>query len=232
MAVLPTPMISTRDPTESDVAEVDRLEPLDAEEDLIGVVAAGNLELFALGRTAADEHRVELAAIEQPLEALDRRVVTHVHAHVDDVADLFVEDFLGQAERRNVDAHQPAGPRQLLEDGDLIAERHQIVRDGERRRAGADERDLLAVLLRCALRDPGGDVTLLISGDALQPADRDRLSVHTRPPARRLARPIAGPPENAGKDVRFPVQDVGIRVPPWAMSRMYSGTLVCAGHAH
>ena len=32
-----------------DVTEVDRLEPLDADEDLIGLVAAGNLELLAFG---------------------------------------------------------------------------------------------------------------------------------------------------------------------------------------
>ena len=60
IAVLPTPMISTRLPTDVDVAEVDRLEPLDADEDLIGVVAAGNVELLALRRAAADEHRVVL----------------------------------------------------------------------------------------------------------------------------------------------------------------------------
>ena len=91
IAVLPTPMMSTRLPTESDVAEVDRLEPLDADEDLVGVVAAGNLELLALGRAAADEHGVVLAAVEQRLQALDRRVVADVDAHVDDVADLLVE---------------------------------------------------------------------------------------------------------------------------------------------
>ena len=80
-----------------DVAEVDRLEPLDADEDLIGVAPPGNLQLLALGRAAADEHGVVFAAVEQRLQAVDRRVVADVHAHVDDVADLFVEDLLGQA---------------------------------------------------------------------------------------------------------------------------------------
>ena len=138
-----------------DVAEVNRLEPLDADEDLVGVVAAGNLELLALGRAAADEHRVELAGVEQRLQAVDRRVVADVHAHVDDVADLLVEHLFGQAERGDVDAHQAAGPRQLLEDRDLVAERHQVVGDGQRRRTGADERDLLAVLLRRRLSAAG-----------------------------------------------------------------------------
>ena len=45
-----------------DVPEVDRLEPVDADEDLVGVVPAGDLELLALRRAAADEHRVEAAA--------------------------------------------------------------------------------------------------------------------------------------------------------------------------
>ena len=135
IAVLPTPMISTRAPTDVDVTEVNRLEPLDADEHLVGVVAARNLELLALGRAAADEDRVELLGVEQRLQAVDRRVVAHLDAHVDDVADLFVEDLFGQAERGDVDAHQAAGTRQLLEDRDLVAERHQIVGDGQRRRA-------------------------------------------------------------------------------------------------
>ena len=47
---------------------------------------------------------------------------------------------------------RPPGLRQLLEDRDLVAERHQIVGDRERRRARADERDALAVLARRRLR--------------------------------------------------------------------------------
>jgi hypothetical protein len=82
------------------VAEVDRLEPLDADEHLVAVVAAGDLELLALGGAAAHEHGVVLAAVGQLLQALDRRVVADVHAHVDDVADLVVEHFGRQAERR------------------------------------------------------------------------------------------------------------------------------------
>ena len=137
-------------------------------------------------KTASNSLRVE-----QRLEAVDRRVVAHLDAHVDDVADLFVEDLFGQAERRDVDPHQAAGPRQLLEDRHVIAERHQIVGHRQRRRAGADERHLLAVLLPRRLRQPIADVVLVIRGDALQPADRHRLAVDARPPARRLAGPVA-----------------------------------------
>ena len=136
-------------------------------------------------------------AVEQRLQAVDRRVVAHVDAHVDDVADLFVEDLLGQAEGRDVDAHQAAGARQLLEDRDLVAERHQVVGDRERRRAGADERDLLAVLRRGRRRQQVLDLAAMVGGDALQPADRDRLAVDASAAARRLARPIAGAAEDA-----------------------------------
>ena len=56
------------------------------------------------------------------------------------------------------------------------------------------------------------DVVLEVGGDALQAADRDRLVLDAAAPAGRLARPIAGPPENAGKDVRLPVDHIGVAV--------------------
>ncbi len=68
---------------------------------------------------------------------------------------LFLEHLLGQAERGDVRAHQPAGLVVLLEDGDLVAERHEVVGDGERGRTRADARDALAVLLG---RDDGEPV--------------------------------------------------------------------------
>ena len=42
-----------------DVAEGDRLQPVDADVDAIGIVAAGDLEILAARRAAADEDRVE-----------------------------------------------------------------------------------------------------------------------------------------------------------------------------
>ena len=62
MAVLPTPMMSTRGADPVDVAEVNGAEPLDADVDLTprGVVpAAGDVELLSLRRAAADEDRVD-----------------------------------------------------------------------------------------------------------------------------------------------------------------------------
>ena len=130
-----------------DVPEVNRLEPLDADEDLIGLVPARQIELLAFRRAAADEHRVEFLRVDQRLQARDRRVVFHRDAHVHDVADLFVEHLFGEAEGGDVDAHQAARARPFLEDGALVTQRHQVVRHGEGGRTGADERHLLSVLL-------------------------------------------------------------------------------------
>jgi hypothetical protein len=79
------------------------------------------------------------------------------------------------------------------------------------------------------LRQPIGDVVLVIGGDALQPADRDGLAVDAAAAARRLARAIAGAARDSGKDVRLAIEDVGVIERPCAIIRMYSGTFVCAG---
>ena len=79
---------------------------------------------------------------------------------------------------------------------------------------GADERDPLAVLLERRRRQQVLDVAAMIGGDALQPADRDRLPVDASAPARRLARPVAGAPEDAREDVRLAVEHVGVGVAP------------------
>ena len=195
-----------------DVLEGDRLEPGDADVDPVGVRAAGKAQFLSLGRAGPDEDRVEAAAGEQLAHAGDRRAEPEVRAHVDDVADLLVEHLRRQPERRNVRAHQAAGRRELLEDHDLVADRQQVVRDGERRRAGADAGDALAVLLRRRLRQPRRDVVAQVRGDALQAADRDRLFLDPPAPAGRLARPVADAPEDAREHVRLAVDDVGVRV--------------------
>ena len=47
------------------------------------------------------------------------------------------------------------------------------------------------------LRQPVGDVVAEVGGDALEPADRDRLAVDAAAAARRLARSVAGAAEDA-----------------------------------
>ena len=148
-------------------------------------------------------------SVEQRLEALDRRRVFDLDAaHLEDVAALLVEHFGRQAERRNVGAHQAARTIELLEDRHRVAERRQIVGDGERRRAGADERDALAVLLRRRLGQHLRDVIAIVGGDALEAADGDGLAVDASAPAGRLARTIARAPEDAGEHVRLAVEEI------------------------
>ena len=53
----------------------------------------------------------------------------------------------------------------------------------------------------------------MICRDALEPADRNGLSVDSSSPAGRLARPIASAPENAREHVGFPIDHIGIRIP-------------------
>jgi hypothetical protein len=94
---------------------------------------------------------------------------------------------------------RPPGSPELLEDRHLVAERHQVVRDRQRGGAGADAGDALAVLLRRGLGRRGGIIALVIGGDALEAADRDRLLLDAAAAAGRLAGAVADAPEDAGK---------------------------------
>src|SRR5215831_9698104 len=130
-----------------DVPEGHRLEPGDTDVDVGGAfLTAGKLELLALRGARADEHRIEAAVGEELAHALHGSVEPEVDPHADDHRDLLAQHRRREAERGNVGAHQAAGLAVLLEDGDLVAERHEIVRDRERGAAGADAGDALAVL--------------------------------------------------------------------------------------
>ena len=120
-----------------DVPEGDRLEPVDADVDPVAVVASRDVEVLAPWRAGPDEHRVEVL-LEQRAQARDRRVEAKVDAHVDDGGDLLVEDLCREPERGDVGAHEPARLVMLLEDDHVVAERHQVVGDGERRGPRAD----------------------------------------------------------------------------------------------
>ena len=117
-----------------------------------------------------------------------------------------------QAEARDLGADHAAGLGVLVEHHAVIAERREIAGHGERGRAAAHERDALAVLLRRRLGQAIADVVLVVGGDALQAADRHRLLLDAYAPAGRLARAVAGAPENSGKHVGLPVDHVGVAV--------------------
>ena len=77
-------------------------------------------------------------------------------------------------------------------------------------RTGADAGDALAVLQLWDLRQPVADVVAMIRGDALQPADRDRLLLDAAAPAGRLAGPVADAPEDRREHVRLAIHHVGV----------------------
>ena len=160
-----------------DVAERHAREPVDADVDVrCRLPAARDVEVAAARRAGADEDRV-VAFGEQRLEAVDALPAAEIDAEVEDVADFLVDHRFRQAEARDLRADHAAGARVAVEDRDVVAERREIARDGERRGAGADAGDALAVLGLRRLRQPARDVVLVVGGDALQPADRDRLGL-------------------------------------------------------
>ena len=113
--------------------------------------AAGDVEVAPARRARADEDRVE-ALGEQRLQRIDAMAALELDAEVEDVAHLLVDHALGQAELRDLAADHAAGEAVGIEHGDVVAERRQVARDGERRGTRADARDALAVLARGLLR--------------------------------------------------------------------------------
>src|SRR5580698_9533214 len=99
MAVLPTPMIKTRSPTLS-MWECNGFEPGNPDMNAVGVVAAGQLELLALGCTRAHEHGIEFLRIEQFFHALDGGIQAQVGAHIHDIA-YFLVEYVGRKPERS-----------------------------------------------------------------------------------------------------------------------------------
>src|SRR5436190_18593455 len=191
------------------------------------LASAGNVEIAATRRAAADEDRIPLLDRipgNELRERVDARAAAEFDAAVDDVADLLVDDAVWKAKLRNLRAHHAAGLGVAVEHDALVAERREIARDGQRRGACADQCDALAVARLRRLRQPRPDIFLVIGGDALQPADGHRLRLRldlamlgrsfldAATPARRLARPIARASEDSGKHVRLPVDEVRVAV--------------------
>ena len=142
--------------------------------------------------------------------------------------------LFGQTERRDVGAHQAAGLVVLFEDRDLVAQRHQVVGDGERRRTRADAGDALAVL--CA-RELAAARSLISPFDRRRRASGGRWRQACRIQTCRGGKRVRRDGRKCGRESReirsIPGSTCRRRCSgPCAISRMYSGTLVCAGHAH
>ena len=196
-----------------DVAERDVRQPVDADVDVgRAVLPAGHVEVAPARRAGADENRVEPLAEQRP-QAVDALPVAGLDpADADDVADLLVDHLFGQAEARDLAADHAAALSFAVEQHDVVAERREVARDGERGRAGADQRDTLAVARDRRFRQGRADVVLVVGGDALQAADRDGLRLDAPAAAGRLAGPVAGAAEDARKDVGRPIDHIGVAV--------------------
>src|SRR6185295_9921786 len=159
------------------VAERHRREPVDADVDVLGSFFSPRyIQISSTRSPAADEDGV-VALAHQRLHAFYFSLFER-NTQIQYVVDLLVDHFQRQAEARDLRPDHAAGARVLVEHGDLVAERREVARHGERRRAGADAGDLLAVGF-CFL--PGGNsfgdvvVVFVVGSNSLEPADRDRL---------------------------------------------------------
>ena len=128
-----------------DVAEGDAGEPVDADVDVLGrFLAAGNVEIAAARRAAADEDGVE-AFTKSAFDAVDALAADEGDAEVEDVTAFLVEHAFRQAEFWDLRAHDAARERVLIEHHAVIAHRGKVARHRERGRAAAHECDALAV---------------------------------------------------------------------------------------
>ena len=205
------------------VPEINAGEPVEADMNLRrGFLAAGQVQIAATRRAAADEHRV-VALGQQILHRFDAAVTDEFDAQIEDVAGFLVDHFLRQAEPRHLGTHEAAWFGIGLKYGHPVAQRGEIAGDGQRRRPGADASDAPAVAAGSRRRHACADVALVVGGDALEPADGDRLGrggigpgtvvlLYPPAPAGRFAGAVAGAAEDAGKDVAAPIDHVGIGV--------------------
>ena len=212
IAVLPPPSTTTRRP----IDETWPNETLDSQSMPIWMwlerfAAPRNVEVAPARRAAADENRV-VAFADQALEAVDAPFGDELAAGRQSVADLLVDHLVGQAKLRDLAAHHAAGARN----------RNRTPRPRSRSRpdraqpsATPGPRRRRRRACRCARRRAGqqrGDVLLVIGGDALEPADRDRLFLEPSPAAGGLARTVACAPQNPREHIRLPIDHIGVVV--------------------
>ncbi len=125
----------------------------------------------------ADEHGVESHLLDHLLdaeEAADERVALELDAELLELADLGVDDRVGQAEVGDAVLEHAARFVEGLEDRHVAARLGHVGRAGHARGSGADDADAEAVLL-----DVGNVRPALLDGEvadpALEPADRHGL---------------------------------------------------------
>ena len=191
--------------------------------------ASGNIQIPAARRTGADKNGIVFFG-EHGFHTFDARPGTEFSAEVEYVIDFLINHRFGQAKARNLRTYHAAGTCIAVMDDNVIAERQKIARDGKRGGSGTDAGDTFAVFLPCRLGQAIANVLLQIGSDALQAADRDRFRfcvntgraglagaivfLHASASAGGFAGTITGAPKNSWKDVRLPVDHIGIAVAP------------------
>ena len=167
---------------------------------------------FAAGRCAGSDEDGIVVLFKQSLEAFNARVEEAVDAHVENVAGLFVDHASGKAKRGDLAAHETASLAVRFIEVDLIAERHQVARDGQGGRSGTNQRYSFSVLFLWNLGQARLDIILKIGANALEAADGHGFIFDASAATGRFAGAVTGSAENAWKNIRFPVDHVGIRI--------------------
>ncbi len=92
--------------------------------------ASRHLEVAPARRAAADEHRVEALA-QHAAHRLDALAAAEGDAEVEHALRLLVDHRLGQAELRDLRAHEAAGLGFAVEHRNVVAQRRQVSRHGQ-----------------------------------------------------------------------------------------------------
>ena len=192
-------------------------QPIDADMDVGGgFLLTRQIEIASARSAGADKHRVPLLR-QQRFQALHPLAEMRHRLVAQDIIHLFVDHALRQAEAWDLGADHAAALGVGVEDVDLVAQRQEIARHCQRSRPSANASHALAILLLGLGGQEVLDLALIVRRHPLQPADRHRLRLafrilDARAPARRLARPVAGAPEDAREHVRLPIDHVGVGV--------------------
>ncbi len=199
MAVLPTPMMSTRSP----IFRCGRRPRTRARRCRCGYVGGGRLaprQLSSLPLGAPEPTNTASNPCPSSARMLSTGELRRRSTPMPMIMAISSSStVVRQAERGDVGAHQAAGLAVLLEYGHLVAERHEVVGHRERGAAGADAGDALAVLGLGDLRQPGADVVARdrrprASGGRWRPASprRGRGGRPARRAGRRRGRGLPG----------------------------------------
>ena len=145
-------------------------------------VAAGNRQVARRFGAAGQRHRVigfhQLLRIDRAGRiAADRLAVMEGDALSLHLRDAAVDDVLFHLEVRNAIAHQSAGLGELLIDMDVMAGAGELLRAGEARRAGADDGNRLAGLVRGDLRTQPAILPSAVGDRAFDGLDGHRVVV-------------------------------------------------------